>query len=154
MVGPPAAANDMTLSIDIDERVKARLDEEARRRGIGPADYARQLIEQSLPPGNGDEPNRATLELLARWDREDQTDDPAELERLDLQAARRRVDDLLDGLNPRYAQAIRLRVLEEQPREVVAATLGVSVATFDVVLHRAMTALKRALASDSGADES
>lgn len=92
-------------------------------------------------------------ELEREIERGDEGLDPAELERLDLAAARRRVEVLLDGLNPRYAQAIRLRVLEEQPRDVVAATLGVSVATFDVVLHRAMTALKRALASDGGADD-
>ena len=48
-------------------------------------------------------------------------------------------------MNPRYASAIRLRVLEERPREEVARELGVTVATFDVVLHRAMTALKKAL---------
>ena len=42
---------------------------------------------------------------------------------------------------------IRQRILDERPREEVAAALGVSVATFDVVLHRALGALKKALAS-------
>ena len=41
-----------------------------------------------------------------------------------------------------------LRIIEEQPRDVAAATLGVSVATFDVVLHRAMAALKRVMVSE------
>lgn len=93
-------------------------------------------------------------ELEREIDLADEGVHAGELERLDLEAARRRVETLLDSLNPRYAQAIRLRVLEEQPREAVAATLGVSVATFDVVLHRAMTALKRALAADFGGDGS
>jgi hypothetical protein len=84
----------MTFTIDIDDRLKARLDEEARRRGVAAADYARQLIEQSLPPGNGDTPNRATLELLAQWDREDETSDPAEIAR-----RRQELEDLNRALN-------------------------------------------------------
>jgi RNA polymerase sigma-70 factor (ECF subfamily) len=76
----------------------------------------------------------------------------AELERRDLLVARRRVEELLDGLNTRYARAIRLRILEEKSREEAASILEVSVGTFDVVLHRAMGALKKALARTSGAD--
>jgi RNA polymerase sigma-70 factor (ECF subfamily) len=68
-------------------------------------------------------------------------------EKRDLADARARVDAALGRLNPRYAQAIRLRVLEERSRDEVAQVLGVSVATFDVVLHRAMTALKKVLAA-------
>ncbi|HWA76364.1 MAG TPA: sigma-70 family RNA polymerase sigma factor [Polyangiaceae bacterium] len=67
------------------------------------------------------------------------------LEQRDLDVARRRVHALIDSLNPRYAMAIRLRIIEEQPREAAAQALGVSVATFDVVLHRAMAALKRVM---------
>jgi RNA polymerase sigma factor (sigma-70 family) len=69
------------------------------------------------------------------------------IERSDLEAARRKVAAALSELNPRYAKAIRLRVLEERPREEVARELGVSTATFDVILHRAMTALRKAVAS-------
>lgn len=66
---------------------------------------------------------------------------------------RRRLEDALGALNPRYAQAIRWRVLEERPREEVASLLGTSTATFDVVLHRAMNALRKALQSSSGVDD-
>lgn len=72
------------------------------------------------------------------------------IEQHDLARARGKVDDLLGRLNPRYATAIRLRVLEERSREEAASELSVSVATFDVVLHRAMAALKKALASEAG----
>jgi RNA polymerase sigma-70 factor (ECF subfamily) len=68
-------------------------------------------------------------------------------EKRDLAEARSRVTTALSKLNPRYATAIRMRVLEEKSREEVAAHLGVSVSTFDVVLHRAMTSLKKALAT-------
>ncbi len=74
------------------------------------------------------------------------------LERHDLSYAKERVRLLLGRINPRYADAIRLRVLEERGREEAAVTLGVSVATFDVVLHRAMAALRKALSE--GGNES
>jgi RNA polymerase sigma-70 factor (ECF subfamily) len=73
------------------------------------------------------------------------------LERHDLSDARERVRQLLDRINPRYADAIRLRVLEERSRDEAAQSLGVSVATFDVVLHRAMAALRKAL-SERGSE--
>ena len=67
----------------------------------------------------------------------------------DRQAARRRVEEALTRIHPRYAQAIRLRVLDDQPREQAALALGVTAATFDVVLHRAMQALRKALAREA-----
>jgi RNA polymerase sigma factor (sigma-70 family) len=68
-------------------------------------------------------------------------------EKRDLADARSRVEAALARINPRYATVIRQRILEERSREEVAAALGVSVATFDVVLHRALGSLKKALAS-------
>lgn len=76
---------------------------------------------------------------------ERETRDAAALEAHDLGVARERVLSLLGRLNPRYAQAIRMRVIEERPRAEAAAELGVSVGTFDVVLHRAMAALRKVL---------
>jgi RNA polymerase sigma-70 factor (ECF subfamily) len=75
-----------------------------------------------------------------------------ELERHDLSFAKMRVAELLERLNPRYARAIRLRILEEKSREEAAAELEVSVATFDVVLHRAMSALKKAIQASGGGE--
>lgn len=63
----------------------------------------------------------------------------------DRDAARKKVQDALRTLNPRYARAIQLRVLEERPREEVARELGVTPATFDVLLHRAIASLKKTL---------
>ena len=53
-------------------------------------------------------------------------------------------EETLAGLHPRYAQAIRLRLCEERPRAECAATLGVSVETFDVLLFRAVRAFRKA----------
>lgn len=75
---------------------------------------------------------------------------PDVLERHDLALARDRVERALARINPRYASAIRMRVLEEKEREDCAAQLEVSVSTFDVVLHRAMAALRKALKAEGG----
>lgn len=50
----------------------------------------------------------------------------------------------LARLNERYRRAIELRVLDERPRLEVAELLGVTPPTFDVLLHRALAALRRA----------
>jgi RNA polymerase sigma-70 factor (ECF subfamily) len=71
--------------------------------------------------------------------------DTAICEKRDRVAARERLDEALGAINQRYATAIRLRVLEERSREESAEALGVTVPTFDVVLHRAMHALRKAL---------
>ena len=71
--------------------------------------------------------------------------DARTLEAHDLAVARTRVVALLDRIHPRYAEAIRMRVLEELPRQEAAEKLGVAVGTFDVVLHRAMAALRKVL---------
>jgi RNA polymerase sigma factor (sigma-70 family) len=54
-----------------------------------------------------------------------------------------RIRAALARLNPRYSEAVRLRILEERSREQCAAALGVSVATFDVVLLRALRAFRK-----------
>jgi RNA polymerase sigma-70 factor (ECF subfamily) len=79
--------------------------------------------------------------------------DQAVAERRDAEAARQKLELALARLHPRYATAIRLRVLEEAPREEVARALGVTPPTFDVLLHRAIRSLKKALESQAGKDE-
>src|SRR5262249_47190861 len=68
----------------------------------------------------------------------------------DREAARKKVDEALAKINPRYAKAIKLRVLEEKPREEVAKEMGVTPATFDVLLHRAIASLKKMLEGGGG----
>jgi RNA polymerase sigma-70 factor (ECF subfamily) len=50
----------------------------------------------------------------------------------------------MDALNDRYRQAITLRLLEERSREDCAEALGVTLGNFDVILHRALAALRKA----------
>jgi RNA polymerase sigma-70 factor (ECF subfamily) len=78
---------------------------------------------------------------------ETRTVDQELCERRDREEARAKIEGALARIHPRYARAIRLRVLESRPREDVARELGVSPATFDVVLHRAMQAMRRVLDS-------
>jgi RNA polymerase sigma-70 factor (ECF subfamily) len=100
-----------------------------RRREVlfEPADLERELDRAHAQPG-----------------------DAEALERHDLGLARERVSRLLERIHPRYAEAIRLRVLEERSREEAARDLGVTVSTFDVVLCRALAALRKALAREGG----
>ena len=70
----------------------------------------------------------------------------------DRDAARAKVEHALAKINPRYAKAIRLRVLDEKPRDEVAAELGVTPSTFDVLLHRAIASLKKALGEREESD--
>ncbi len=65
--------------------------------------------------------------------------------REDEKVARVRVEEALRQIHPRYARAIQLRVLEEKSRDEVAVALGVTPATFDVLLHRALAALRKVL---------
>jgi RNA polymerase sigma factor (sigma-70 family) len=76
--------------------------------------------------------------------------DAATLARHDADDAKRRVVEALGRIHPRYATAIRRRVLEERGRDEVAQELGVSVATFDVVLHRAMAAMRKVMTTQTG----
>jgi len=55
----------------------------------------------------------------------------------------REVATSLSRLNPRYAKALRLRLLEERSREECAELLDISIGTFDVLLHRACKAFKK-----------
>lgn len=59
------------------------------------------------------------------------------------QALAARIRAAIARLNPRYGEALQLRIVEERSREQCAAALGVSVATFDVVLLRALRALRK-----------
>lgn len=78
--------------------------------------------------------------------------DVSYLEQEDAARARHKVEGALEKINPRYAEAIRLRVLQERPREEVAKMLGATPATFDVILHRAMAALRKVLTAEGVPD--
>jgi RNA polymerase sigma factor (sigma-70 family) len=76
---------------------------------------------------------------------DDASADHALQEARDKSAMRSRIEAALGKINPRYARAIQMRVLEERPREEVATALEVTPSTFDVLLHRALAALKKEL---------
>ncbi len=52
------------------------------------------------------------------------------------------VEKALGLLNPRYAQALRLRLLDDLDREECAERMEVKVGNFDVILHRACKAFR------------
>jgi RNA polymerase sigma factor (sigma-70 family) len=52
------------------------------------------------------------------------------------------VHKALEKLNPRYAKALRMRLLEDQSREACAEEFGITVGNFDVLFHRASKAFR------------
>jgi len=62
----------------------------------------------------------------------------------DRRHARARIEAALSRLPERYARALRLRLVQDLSREECARDLGVRVATFDVVLFRAVRAFRKA----------
>ena len=53
------------------------------------------------------------------------------------------VERSLSKMNPRYATALRLRLIEDRDRDECAEAMGVTVGNFDVILHRACKAFKK-----------
>lgn len=53
------------------------------------------------------------------------------------------VERSLSAMNPRYATALRLRLIEDRDRDECAQAMGVTVGNFDVILHRACKAFKK-----------
>ena len=56
--------------------------------------------------------------------------------------ARELIEESLAMINPRYAKALRLRLLEDRDRADCAEELGITVGAFDVLLHRAAKAFR------------
>lgn len=69
--------------------------------------------------------------------------DPTE-EELQREHLRVRIEGVLAGLNPRYAEVLRLRLLQGRSREDCAAALDVKIGTLDVLLFRACKAFRQA----------
>ena len=68
----------------------------------------------------------------------------------DRRRARARIEAALADMPERYALAVRLRLIEERPREACAAAMQVSVGNFDVILFRAVRAFRKAYGEPDG----
>ena len=66
------------MTIKLPPEIDKRLHDEASRQGMKVDDYAATLIERGL---TATKPNQATLDLLAKREREEATDDPEEIAR-------------------------------------------------------------------------
>jgi DNA mismatch repair ATPase MutL len=74
----------MTLTIELSREEEERLKRAAQQEGMDIEQYAKQRLGLTESPQSGpDAKNRALIELLESWRREDATDDEEELERRD-----------------------------------------------------------------------
>ncbi len=60
----------------------------------------------------------------------------------DLGEVRELIEEALELLNPRYAQALRLRLLDDRDRSECAELMGITIGNFDVLFHRAAKAFR------------
>ncbi len=63
---------------------------------------------------------------------------------VDAAEVRGRVAGTLESINPRYARALRLRFFEGRSRSDAAGEMAVKQGTFDVLVHRALKAFRKA----------
>ena len=63
---------------------------------------------------------------------------------LEREQLRARIEAVLGGMNPRYAEVLRLRLLQGRSRDECAAALEVKIGTLDVLLFRACRAFRQA----------
>ncbi len=73
----------------------------------------------------------------------EEASDPTE-EEIAREQLRARIDGVLGGMNPRYAEVLRLRLLQGRSRDECAAALEVKIGTLDVLLFRACRAFRQA----------
>src|SRR5438270_669306 len=71
----------VAMNLAISPELQKRLTEAASKRGLEPAEFARQVLEEHVPDMSKEKPNKATLELLEQWEREGATDEPQEVAR-------------------------------------------------------------------------
>ncbi len=64
-----------------------------------------------------------------------------EVQRTQLRA---QIERVLETMNPRYAEVLRLRILEDRAREDCAERMDVKIGTLDVLLYRACRAFRQA----------
>ncbi len=83
----------MTLTIDLTPAEEARLADAARRAGLAPAEAARKLVTEHLPPIKDERTreeiarNAPSISLLRSWLAEEATDDPDEIRRAEEELA-------------------------------------------------------------------
>jgi RNA polymerase sigma factor (sigma-70 family) len=94
--------------------------------------YRRSSRTAELPETVSEDENEDFVEPTQKPDRQ-----------LDVDDTKRMVETSLSRLNPRYAEVLRMRLIEERTREECAETLGVKVGTLDVLLHRATKAFRK-----------
>ncbi len=101
----------------------------------------RIAINKAMDVHRADARRQRLSDALAREQVVDPPADPHAA--VDRAETRELVHEALERLNPRYATALRLRLLEGRSRADCAEAMGVTVGNFDVILHRAARAFRK-----------
>jgi len=82
----------MTVTLNLKPEVEAKIAQKAAAEGAEISDYLERMIEGTIKPGppvvysqEQLAKNQAALAMLEEWDREDETDDPEEIARRQVQ---------------------------------------------------------------------
>ncbi|MCC6442324.1 MAG: hypothetical protein IT210_02585 [Armatimonadetes bacterium] len=97
----------MPLIIELTLEEETRLAATARQRGIAPAEYARRLLTERLPPLPSGEFEDPTLALFAQWEREDASMTPQ-----DMEEERQAFEAFKQGINAERERAGARRIFE------------------------------------------
>jgi hypothetical protein len=89
----------MAVTLHLTPSEEARLEAAARQQGLDPAELARKLVIERLPPDTSDEED-PTIALFARWDQEDAAMTPEEIEE-----AKREAEEFKRNINTERARA-------------------------------------------------
>jgi hypothetical protein len=90
----------MTLTIELTPTEAAQLTAAAHHAGLAPAELARKLVTEHLPPVTPGIPEDPTLALFAQWDTEDAQMTPEEVTE-----AQRDYDEFTRRMNAERARA-------------------------------------------------
>src|SRR5262245_28646359 len=90
----------MALTIELTREEEERLSKAARQKGVAPAELARNLVTEHLPPLVENEQEDPTLALFAQWDQEDAQMTPEEVEE-----AKREFEEFKQNINAERKRA-------------------------------------------------
>jgi len=135
---PALARFDPSRGPDPDGAARAWLSRIARRKAIDELRRAKNVVRLA--------------DALRAEDGAARGGDALLLDHEDARTRASRIEAVLRALNPRYAEALRMRLLADWSRDACADALEIRKETFDVLLHRAVAAFRKTYVERYGSE--